>query len=77
MPAAIRATKAALRRQIGDVHQAFSQVESLIQAEVADVGAQRECGEPVWPVVQFSDIAAGTVPADLVEAVRRWEEGTG
>jgi hypothetical protein len=71
MPAAIRATKAQLRAQIGDVAGAFAKAEELVRAEVADVVAQRERGAEVWPVVQYSDIAAGTVPADLVEAVRR------
>jgi hypothetical protein len=71
IPAAIRATKAKLRAQIGDVAGAFRQVDELMRTEVAEVVAQRERGEQVWPVVQFADIAAGTVPAELVEAVRR------
>jgi hypothetical protein len=68
---AIRDVKAKLRAQIGDVAGAFAQVEALMRTEVAEVVAQRERGEEVWPVVQFSDVAAGTVPAELVEAVRR------
>ena len=71
IPAAIRATKAKLRAQIGDVAGAFRQAEELMRTEVAEVVAQRERGQQVWPVVQFADIAAGTVPAELVEAVRR------
>ena len=71
MPAAIRATKTQLRQRIGDVGKAFARVEELMRAEVEEVVAQRERGEEVWPVVRFDDIAAGTVPADVVEAVRR------
>ena len=69
--AAIRETKAQLRARVGDVAGAFAQAEAAIRAEVAEVVAQRERGEQVWPVVQFADIAAGTVPAETVEAVRR------
>jgi hypothetical protein len=68
---AIRETKAKLRAQIGDVAGAFQRAEEAMRAEVAEIEAQRSRGESVWPVIQFSDIAAGTVPADLVEAVRR------
>ena len=70
-PDAIRETKAKLRAQIGDVAGAFREAEGAIRAEVAEVVAQRERGEQVWPVVRFADIAAGTVPAGLVEAIRR------
>ncbi len=71
VPAAIRETKAKLRAQIGDVAAAFAAAEELVRAEVADVVAQRRRGEQVWPVIQAADIAAGTVPAEQVDAVRR------
>jgi hypothetical protein len=71
VPQAIRETKAKLKAQIGDVAAAFAEAEKAVRAEVAEVVAQRERGAEVWPVVQFSDIAAGTVPAHLIEAVRR------
>jgi hypothetical protein len=71
IPAAIRETKAKLRAQIGDVAGAFRRAEEAMRAEVAEVVAQRARGESVWPVIQFADIAAGTVPAEQVEAVRR------
>jgi hypothetical protein len=71
IPGAIRETKAKLRAGIGDVSAAFAQAEAAVGAEVADVVARRERGEQVWPVVRFADIAAGTVPAEQVEAVRR------
>src|SRR3954471_6415595 len=71
IPRAIRETKAELRERIGDVAAAFAEAEAAVRAEVAEVVAQRERGEQVWPVVQFADIAAGTVPADLIAAVRR------
>ena len=67
----VRETKAKLRARIGDVAGAFREVEEAMRAEVAEVVALRESGAPVWPVVRFADIAAGTVPAETVEAVRR------
>ena len=71
VPAAIRETKARLRARIGDVAGAFRQAEEAMRAEVAEIVAQRERGEQVWPVVRFADVAAGTVPAETVEAIRR------
>ena len=68
---AIRETKARLRAQIGDVAGAFRRAEDAMRAEVAEIVDQRSRGESVWPVIQFSDIAAGTVPAEQIEAVRR------
>ena len=70
-PAAIREVKTQLRKQIGDVAGAFSYAEELMRAEVAEVVAERERGAEVWPVIQFDDIEAGSVPADLIDAVRR------
>jgi hypothetical protein len=71
IPAAIRAVKAELRPQIGDVAGVFAEVENAMRAEVAEVVAAREAGREVWPIVQFADIAAGTVPAETADAIRR------
>jgi hypothetical protein len=71
MPAAIRATKAQLKAQIGDVAGAFRVAEEMVRVQVTEVVAQRDRGEEVWPVVQFADVEAGTVPAELIAAIRR------
>ena len=71
IPAAIRATKAQLRARIGDVTGAFRQAEEAMKAEVAEIVADRSRGADVWPVVRFTDVAAGTVPADVLQAIRR------
>src|SRR4029077_3664285 len=68
---AIRTVKAQLRGQIGDIAAVFAGAEEAMWAEATAVAADREAGRPVWPVVQFRDIAAGTVPAGMVEAIRR------
>jgi Protein of unknown function (DUF1479) len=67
----IRQAKAELRARLGDVATPFKEAEEAMKAEVAEIVALRERGESVWPVVQFADIAAGTVPADVVKAVRK------
>ena len=56
--AAIRAAKARLRGQIGDVAAVFAEAEAAMRAEAAAVAADRAAGRPVWPVVQFGDIGA-------------------
>ena len=71
LPAAIRRTKEALRQRIGDYARVFGEVEEAMRAEVATIVASRAAGEEVWPVVRFSDIAGGSVPSDVVAAVRR------
>lgn len=71
IPRAIRETKATLRKRIGDYAGTFARAEAAARAEVAEVVALRDRGAEIWPVVQFADIAAGTVPADLIAAVRR------
>jgi hypothetical protein len=69
--AAIQAAKARLRSQIGDVAAVFAEAEAAMRAEAAVVAADRAAGRPVWPVVRFGDIAAGTVPAATADAIRR------
>jgi hypothetical protein len=69
--AAIQAAKARLRGQIGDVAAVFAEAEAAMRAEAAVVAADRAAGHPVWPVVRFGDIGAGTVPAATAAAIRR------
>jgi Gig2-like len=75
LPAAIRAIKAALRARIGasgrTVEQVFAVVEQRIKAEVDEINAARERGETIWPVVDYTDIAAGTVSAEDLAKLRR------
>ncbi len=68
--AAIREAKAQLRARIGAATAVMAEVEESMRAEVASIVAARDAGQPVWPVVNFSDVAAGTVPDDAVEAIR-------
>ncbi|MEV0130914.1 YbiU family protein [Dactylosporangium sp. NPDC050688] len=73
---ATREVKAAIRARIAaagrTVEEVFAVVERGIEAEVRDIEAARERGETVWPVIDYADIAAGTVSgADLALLRRR------
>jgi hypothetical protein len=66
--AAIRERIEASRRTVGDV---LAEIEDHVRAEVADIKAEQARGEDVWPVIDFADIDAGTVPAELVAKLHR------
>ncbi|MGC7095275.1 DUF1479 domain-containing protein [Amycolatopsis lurida] len=75
LPAAIREIKTALRARIAasgrTVEEVFAVVEAGISAEVAEIEAARARGEEVWPVIDYADIAAGTVSADDLARLHR------
>ena len=67
--------KGALRRSICEagrsVESVIAEIEDFLRAEIADIEATRARGDDVWPVIDFEDIAAGTVPAPSVANLRR------
>jgi hypothetical protein len=74
-PAAIVQMKEALRariegsgRSIGEV---FSVIESCVRAQVDEISAATAEGRQVWPVINYVDIAAGTVSTDDLKLLRR------
>ena len=75
LKAAIREIKTALRARIAasgrTVEDVFAVVEERIQAAVDEINAARERGETIWPVIDYADIAAGTVPAEQLARLRR------
>lgn len=71
VPAAIRAVKAKLRTQIGDVNKLFATIEAAVAEEVADIQAAKARGENVWPIVNYTDIDDGTVPQQTLDLIRR------
>ena len=75
LPGAIREIKAAIRQRITDsgrtVPEVVAEIEDFLRAEVAEIVAVRERGEEVWPVIDYADIAAGTVSADLLALLKR------
>jgi hypothetical protein len=72
---AIRQTKAAIRARIEasgrTVEEVFAVVEARVAERVAEIEDAKRRGETVWPVVDYADIAAGTVSAEAREHVHR------
>ena len=90
LPGAIRQIKAALRARIAasgrTIEEVFAIAEQKVRAEVGEITAARERGEAIWPVIDYADIGAGTVPAAAQAVLRRrgclvvrghFEPGTG
>lgn len=75
LPAAVREIKAALRGRIAasgrSVEEVYAIAEQRVGVAVAEIEAARSRGEPVWPAIDFADIAAGTVPAGQLALLRR------
>lgn len=69
--AAIREMKKALRAQIGDVQAVFDQLTAHIEARVAEIDALKAAGNPVWPVLVYSDLASGKVTEAQREEIKR------
>ncbi len=73
--AATRQIKAALRARIAasgrTVEEVFAVVEDRVRVQVEQITAELAAGEEVWPVIDYADIAAGAVPAALIEKLQR------
>jgi hypothetical protein len=65
---ALRARIAASGRTVDDV---FAVVEARIADAVAEIEAAKAQGETIWPVLDYADIAAGTVSAEDLARLRR------
>jgi len=75
LPAAIREVKATLRARIAasgrSVEEVFAVIEHRVRDRVDEIVAAKERGEPVWPEIDYADIASGAVPAAALGQVRR------
>src|SRR6478752_7631766 len=75
LPAAIRTIKHALQGGIAasgrTVEEVFAVMEARVRAEVADIAAAKARGETVWPVIDYTDIAAGSVSAEQLAYLHR------
>ncbi|SUH38514.1 Protein of uncharacterised function (DUF1479) [Salmonella enterica subsp. enterica] len=70
--AAIRQMKQALRAQIGDVQAVFDRLSATIAAWVAEINDLKAQGQPVWPIIPFSELAMGNInDATRAEVKRR------
>jgi hypothetical protein len=68
LKAATREIKAAIRARIEasgrTVEQVWDAVTERLTATVEEIEAAKARGENVWPVIEYADIAAGTVTAE-------------
>ena len=75
LKAAVREAKAALRARIAasgrTVEEVFAVIEARVRARVEEIAAAKARGETIWPVIDYADIAAGTVPAGELAKLRR------
>ncbi|MGW3199283.1 DUF1479 domain-containing protein [Streptomyces sp. NPDC001118] len=75
LPAAIRAIKQALRARIEasgrSVAEVYAAAERRVAARVAEIKAEQEAGERVWPVIDYADIENGTVRAAQADLVKQ------
>jgi Protein of unknown function (DUF1479) len=73
--AAIAQTKHAIRSRLlaagRSIDEVFAVAAERVGAQVADIAAELAAGRNVWPVVQYADIAAGTVPAYTIALLRQ------
>ena len=74
-PAAIAQVKEALRTRIQgsgrSISEVFSVIEARVRAQVDEIAAANAEDREVWPVINYSDIAAGTVSTDDVALLHR------
>ena len=70
LPEAIRSTKQQLRAALPEYKEVFREVEAEMLGRVEEIVSERESGRDVIPIVQYAEVAAGKVPAEMVAKVR-------
>jgi hypothetical protein len=55
----------------GDIADLLSELRTAMEGRVAEIVAQRDAGEPVFPVIDFDDVLGGGVAAAAIDEVRR------
>lgn len=70
LPEAIRSTKKALRESLPNHAEVFQQVEAEMRRRVDIIVKERESGQSVIPIVQYSDVKASAIPADLIAKIK-------
>jgi Protein of unknown function (DUF1479) len=67
---AIRSSKKALREALPNHSEVFRQVEAEMRRRVNAIVKERETGQPVIPIVHYSEVKAGVVPAELIAKIK-------
>ena len=70
LPEAIRSVKKTLRQALPNYAGVFKEVENEMRRKVDEIVGERETGEPVIPIVEYADIAAGTVSPQLTAKIK-------
>lgn len=68
--AAICEMKRALRARLGDVNALFRRLSQRIEERLAEIERLKASGDPVWPVLDYRDVAAGCVPESVRELIK-------
>lgn len=75
VPKAIHQIKQAMRQRLIDagrsIDEVFAVMSGRVVAQVGEVAAELAAGHSVWPVVEYAEIEAGTVSADVISLLRR------
>jgi Protein of unknown function (DUF1479) len=72
LSAEIAAAKAKLRQGLPNYGSVFADMVQMLGREADEIAARHADGDPIVPRVAYSDIVAGTVPADVPAAIRRY-----
>ena len=70
LPDAIRSVKASLRKALPAYAEVFREVEAEMRSKVAQIVKEREAGEPVIPILQYGEIASGTVSPEVITTIK-------
>ncbi|HSN10930.1 MAG TPA: YbiU family protein, partial [Propionibacteriaceae bacterium] len=75
LASATREVKQAIRARIEasgrSVEEVFAAVEARIAARVAEIRADKQRGEDVWPIIDYADIENGTVTPEQLDKLHR------
>jgi hypothetical protein len=66
-----RAIRARIEASGRSVDEVFAVIEARVRAQVEDIAAAKSRGESVWPVIDYADIANGTVTAEQLGLLQR------
>ncbi|MGY3896361.1 DUF1479 domain-containing protein [Aeromonas enterica] len=69
--AAICQMKRVLRAQLGDVHAMFNRLSQHMEARLAEIERLKAQGDPVWPVLDYREVAAGGVADAVRDQIKR------
>jgi hypothetical protein len=70
LPEAIRKVKRDLRAALPNYAEVFPEVESEMRRKVAQIVQERDAGDPVIPIVHYSEIAGGGVSPRMTEKIK-------